>query len=42
MGINPYDIPHLRRASEKGLGSLDDVDVLGEKIVDVAKAFKRD
>jgi uncharacterized protein (DUF362 family) len=42
MGINPYDIPHLRRASEKGLGSIDDVDVLGEKIVDVAKAFKRD
>ncbi|MCJ7761913.1 DUF362 domain-containing protein, partial [Candidatus Bathyarchaeota archaeon] len=32
MGINPYDIPHLRRASEKGLGSIDDVDVLGEKI----------
>ena len=42
MGINPYDISHLRRASEKGLGSIDDDDVLGEKIVDVAKAFKRD
>lgn len=42
MGINPYDIPHLRRASEKGLGSIDDVDVLGEKIRNVAKTFKRD
>ena len=42
MGINPYDIPHLRRASEKGLGSIDDVDVLGEKIGNVAKTFKRD
>jgi uncharacterized protein (DUF362 family) len=42
MGINPYDIPHLRRASEKGLGSIDDVEVLGEKIENVARAFKRD
>jgi uncharacterized protein (DUF362 family) len=42
MGINPYDIPHLRRASEKGLGNIDNIDVLGEKIENVARAFKRD
>jgi len=42
MGINPYNISHIRRANEKGLGNIDDIQVLGEKIGNVAKTFKRD
>ncbi|HTY74005.1 MAG TPA: DUF362 domain-containing protein [Candidatus Nanoarchaeia archaeon] len=41
MGIDPHEVSHIRRAHEKGLGNIDDVEVLGEKIVDVSKNFKR-
>jgi uncharacterized protein (DUF362 family)/NAD-dependent dihydropyrimidine dehydrogenase PreA subunit len=38
MGLDPRRIPHLRLAAERGLGSLDGFQVLGEDI----KALKRD
>ena len=41
MGIDPHEVSHIRRAHEKGLGNIDDVEVLGEKTVDVSKNFKR-
>jgi len=41
MGIDPHDVSHIRRAHEKGLGNIDDIEILGEKIVDVSKNFKR-
>jgi len=41
MGIDPHEVAHIRRAHDKGLGNIDDVEVLGEKIEDVAKTFKR-
>jgi uncharacterized protein (DUF362 family) len=40
MGFNPYEVKHIRRAHEKGLGSIDNVEVVGEKIEDVARPFK--
>jgi uncharacterized protein (DUF362 family) len=41
MGIDPHDIKHIQRAYEKGLGNIDDVQVIGEKIEKVKRAFKR-
>ncbi len=41
MGFEPMKISHIRRAYEKGLGNIDDIEVLGSQIKDVARAFKR-
>jgi uncharacterized protein (DUF362 family) len=41
MGIDPHSIAHIRRALEKGLGTIDDLQILGEKIENVARTFKR-
>jgi len=41
MGIDPHEIKHLCRAREKGLGNIDGVQVVGEKLENVARRFKR-
>jgi uncharacterized protein (DUF362 family) len=41
MGIDPHSIVHIRRALEEGLGNIDNVQVLGEKIENVIRTFKR-
>jgi uncharacterized protein (DUF362 family) len=41
MGFDPHEISHIRKAYEKGLGSIDDVQVLGERLEDVARKFLR-
>jgi uncharacterized protein (DUF362 family) len=41
MGIDPHEISHIRGAYQKGLGNIDDIDIVGEKIEDVRKEFKR-
>ncbi len=41
MGMNPYQIKHIRRAHEKGIGTIENIDVLGEKIENVTRPFKR-
>lgn len=40
MGINPYEIKHIRKAYEKGLGK-SEAQVVGEKLDTVTRAFKR-
>jgi uncharacterized protein (DUF362 family) len=40
MGINPYEIKHIRKAFEKGLGK-SEAQVVGEKLEKVTRAFKR-
>ena len=40
MGFNPYEITHIRKAYEKGLGK-SDAQVLGEKLETVKKQFKQ-
>jgi uncharacterized protein (DUF362 family) len=40
MGINPYEIKHIRKAFEKGLGK-SEAQVVGEKLETVTRAFKR-
>jgi uncharacterized protein (DUF362 family) len=39
MGFNPYEIKHIRRAFEKGLGS-SEAQIMGEKLETVTRAFK--
>ncbi len=39
MGINPYKVSHIRRASEKSLGNIEDIQVIGEKIENVQRNF---
>jgi uncharacterized protein (DUF362 family) len=41
MGIDPHEIKHIRRAYEKGLGNIDDVQVMGEKLDAATRPFKR-
>jgi hypothetical protein len=40
MGFNPYEIKHIRRAFEKGLGS-SQAQVVGEKLETVKRSFKQ-
>ena len=41
MGFDPHGIGHLRMAHEKGLGEIDDIEILGESIEDVRRVFER-
>jgi len=41
MGFDPHEISHIRTANEKGLGNIDDIEVVGEKLETVARPFKR-
>jgi uncharacterized protein (DUF362 family) len=40
MGFNPYEITHIRKAFEKGLGS-SEAQIVGEKLETVKRPFKR-
>jgi uncharacterized protein (DUF362 family) len=40
MGFNPYEIKHIRKAYEKGLGN-SEAQILGEKLETVKRTFKR-
>ncbi len=41
MGIDPHEISHIRTAHQKGLGNIDDIEVVGAKLEDVRRPFKR-
>ena len=41
MGIDPHEISHIRTAHKKGLGKIDDVEIIGSKLEDVRREFKR-
>jgi len=41
MGIDPREIKHVVKAYEKGLGEIDDVQILGEKLQNVVRPFIR-
>jgi uncharacterized protein (DUF362 family) len=41
MGFEPKEISHIRRASEKGLGNIDGIEILGSKLDDVKHEFKK-
>ena len=41
MGIDPHEVSHIQGAAEKGLGNIDDIQVLGQTIEDVVRIFQR-
>jgi uncharacterized protein (DUF362 family) len=41
MGIDPHEIKHIVKAHKKGLGNIDDVQVIGEKLASITRPFKR-
>lgn len=41
MGFNPREIHHIQMAYEKGLGEIDDIQLLGERLEDIIRPFKR-
>jgi len=41
MGFDPHEVSHIRSANQKGLGSIDDIEVVGSKIENVCRVFKR-
>jgi uncharacterized protein (DUF362 family) len=41
MGFEPMEISHIRRAYEKGLGNIDNIEILGSKLDDIRHVFKR-
>ena len=41
MGFDPREVWHIRRAWEKGLGEMDEIEVVGARIGDVARTFRR-
>jgi uncharacterized protein (DUF362 family) len=41
MGIDPHEISHIRTANQKGLGNIDNIEIVGAKLEDVTRVFKR-
>jgi uncharacterized protein (DUF362 family) len=41
MGFDPREIAHIRKAYERGLGNIDDIEVCGERLETVARSFLR-
>ena len=41
MGFDPHEIGHIMMAYERGLGEVDDIEVVGDGIEAVKRAFKR-
>ncbi|MBT0158500.1 DUF362 domain-containing protein [Candidatus Bathyarchaeota archaeon A05DMB-2] len=41
MGFEPMEIFHIRKAYEKGLGNIDNIEILSSKLDEVRHAFKR-
>jgi uncharacterized protein (DUF362 family) len=41
MGIDPHEVSHIRTAHQKGLGEIDEIEVLGTKLEDVKRDFKK-
>jgi uncharacterized protein (DUF362 family) len=41
MGIDPHEIQHIHKAYRKGLGNIDDIKLVGERLENVVKVFAR-
>ena len=40
MDIDPHTVKHIQKAYEKGLGNIDDINVLGERVENVKRRFE--
>jgi uncharacterized protein (DUF362 family) len=41
IGFDPHEISHIRRAGEKGIGNIDNIEIVGSQLEDVKLVFKR-
>ena len=41
MGLDPHEISHIRTAYQKGLGNIDDIEIVGSQVDEVKRVFKR-
>jgi uncharacterized protein (DUF362 family) len=41
MGFDPMEISHIRTAAQKGLGNIENIEIVGSKLDDVKQVFKR-
>lgn len=41
MGIDPHEIKHISKAYERGLGNIDGIELVGERLEDVTHVFAR-
>ena len=41
MGIDPHQVKHIQKAHEKGLGNIDNVEFVGERLENVSRVFKQ-
>jgi len=41
MGLDPVEISHIRTAYQKGLGNINNIDIVGAKLEDVKRVFKK-
>ncbi len=41
MGIDPHEISHIRTANQKGLGNIDDIEIVGSQLEDIKRVFKK-
>ena len=41
MGLDPHEISHIRTANQKGIGNIDEIEVVGSSIEDVKRPFKK-
>lgn len=41
MGFDPKEISHIRKAYEKGLGNIDNIEIVGSRLEDVKHEFKK-
>ncbi len=40
MGIDPHKIKHIMRANEKGIGNIDNINIIGEKLESVTRPIQ--
>ena len=41
MGLDPHEISHIRNAHQRGIGNIDNIEIVGSQIVGVKRVFKR-
>jgi uncharacterized protein (DUF362 family) len=41
MGLDPHEISHIRTAHQKGLGNIDNIEIVGSQVDEVKRVFKR-
>jgi uncharacterized protein (DUF362 family) len=41
MGLDPHEISHIRTAHQRGIGNIDDIEIVGSQLDEVKRVFKR-